>query len=259
MTHPTAPYNEHANKLIVALDFNLEPESNTSIMSALQTRKTIEMSEQLAPLGVILKIGSAVYAEGYSVINKIRSLGAQVFVDLKFTDIPNTLERDARLLRNYEPDFVTMMCSVDIDGMERFRRVLEESNARTRVVGVTVLTSFDDEECMRVYGHPLEMAVPHLANQARVAGITHLVASSQDVEYIKKSPLLRDHFSIFTPGIRLEEDEIESDDQSRFETPQQAFAQGADKIIVGRSIIESSDPVAKTKKYLDIIAQSVES
>lgn len=253
------PYNEHADKLVVALDFNLEPESNKSITSALQTRKTIEMVEQLAPLGVVLKIGSVVYTEGYSIINKLRALGAQVFVDLKFNDIPNTLERDARLLRSYKPDFVSVMCSVDIDGMERFRHVLEKPNTQTCVVGVTVLTSFDEEECMRVYGRPLEMAVPHLAQQARVAGITHLVASSQDLWHINKSSVLKDYFSIFTPGIRLEEDEIESDDQSRFTTPQQAFEQGADKIIVGRSIIESSDPIATTKKYLDIIAQSVES
>ena len=258
----TAPYNEHADKLIVALDFNLRSESNQSMTSSLHTRKTVAMARQLAPLGVILKIGSVVHVEGYSIITKLRDLGAKVFVDLKFVDIPNTLERDALLLRNYEPDFVTVMCSIDIDGMERFCRILESEpdsgKARaTRVVGVSVLTSFDDEECVRVYGLPLETAVPHLANQARVAGIKHLVASPKDLEYIKNSPKLNEHFSVFTPGIRLEQDEIELDDQSRFTTPQQAFAQGADKIIVGRSIIQSQDPVATTKKYLDIIAQSV--
>ena len=183
-----APYNEYADKLIVALDFDLKPESNQSIISALQTRKTIAIAKQLAPLGVILKIGSVVHVEGYSVINKLHELGAKVFVDLKFIDIPNTLERDALLIRNYAPDFVTVMCSVDIDGMERFCQILESQSSpnTTHVVGVSVLTSFDNEECTRVHGLPLEIAVPHLANQARVAGIKYLVASPKDLAIHQK-------------------------------------------------------------------------
>lgn len=258
----TAPYNKHADKLIVALDFDLQSEPEKGALSVFQTQQTIEMAQQLAPLGVILKIGSVVHVEGYSIISKLRELGAKVFVDLKFADIPNTMERDAWLLRNYEPDFVTAMCAIDLDGLERFYEVLESRSdsrefPRTRVVGVTVLTSLDDEECVRLHGRSLSVAVPHLAHQARLAGISHLVASPKDLGYIQKSPKLNEHFSIFTPGIRLEQDEIELDDQSRFTTPQQAFAQGADKIIVGRSIIQSQDPVATTKKYLDIIAESV--
>ena len=251
----TVPYNEHAENLVVALDF----EDRSPIV---QIQKTVDMAEQLAPLGVVLKLNSVLRVEGYSIIEKIHSMGAKVFADLKLNDIPNTLEREALLISGYEPEFVTVMCSTGVSGMRVFARRLEHEQVsqnmnRTHVVGVTVLTSFQRRECQYVYNRSTRKAIAHFAEMAKHAGVRSLVLSPIDLQYVNQMISFTGAFSFLVPGIRLQDDKLHRDDQRRLSTPKQAFKNGADKIIVGRSIIQSENPVATTQQYLDIIAQTL--
>ena len=246
------PYNQHADKLIVALDFE-DPFTE-------QWNRMLEMTEQLAPLGVVLKVNCVSRLEGYAnIASKIHSLGGKVFLDMKLNDIPHTLARDAALLREYGPEYVTVMCSAGLTGLKHFCKEIAPPNHYNApcVVGVTLLSSLNEHECRRMYGKSRNEQTLVFADIAQDAGIQYLVMPAQGLEYLRTVQHLKDKFSYFMVGVRSEQDFVAGDDQQAPTTPQQAFARGASKIVVGRPIIRADDPVAKTKQYLDIIAQSV--
>jgi orotidine-5'-phosphate decarboxylase len=182
----------------------------------------------------ILKIGlQAFVANGPTIVREVMERGARVFLDLKIHDIPNTAKHAVAEAANLGVAMVTVHAS---GGETMLRSCAIDS---TLVLGVTVLTSLDDDELQRIgfNGTALENAV-RLAKLAQASGLRGVVASPHEVAAIREA--CGDAMRIVVPGIRPEGNE--AGDQRRTTTPAAAIAAGADYIVVGRPITDAKDP-----------------
>jgi orotidine-5'-phosphate decarboxylase len=193
----------------------------------------------------ILKIGWALYlAAGRPLVERVRGEGKQVFLDLKFGDIPNTVKNlmaevvalDVRMTTiNAEPQ--TIRAAVDAKG-----------DADVQVLTVTLLTSMDAADLRDAsVGLGVDDYVLYRARRAREAGSEGVIASGREAAAIRAAH--GDALVIVTPGIRLAD--AGADDHKRAVTPAAAIAAGADYLVVGRPIVESRDPTGATRRILD--------
>jgi len=237
-----------SSRLIVALDFD-------SIAPALR------LAEKTADLVTTFKIGSQLFtAEGPGVVAKVAALGAGVFLDLKFHDIPNTVAGAVLSTTGFAG--LQMVTVHALGGRAMLEAAAQAIHAtqpldadRPRLLAVTLLTSLD-RKAMRevgISGSGRERAVK-LARLARKAGVDGVVASVQETRVIRKA-CGRD-FLIVTPGVRPKEPGArrKADDQSRTATPVEAIRAGADYLVVGRPIIAAADPRAAAQAILEEIA-----
>mgnify|MGYP001038385424 CR=1 FL=1 len=213
-----------------------------------------DLVRELAPAIAWCKIGSRLFtAEGPAVIGDAKELGASVFLDLKFHDIPQTV---AGAVRAATATGVSMMTIHASGGVEMMRAAslaaAEESQrrgcARPLVVGVTVLTSLSADDLARLYGTSgaVRDHVLRLAERAREAGIDGVVASVEEARLIKRE--FGASFVVVTPGIRpAGADPV---DQKRIATPAAARDAGSDYLVVGRPIIDAPSPVEAARKIL---------
>jgi len=209
--------------LIIALDVETEKEA-VSIIRA--TRKFVDLYK-VGP-GLLMRYGPAI-------VKKITGLRRQVFLDLKFHDIPSTVARSVREALKIGVYSVTLHTSAG----EKALKLAADVKPRPKLWGVTVLTSMTDHDLASLgLAATAQDQVMRLAGIARQAGIDGVVASVGETSSIRK--LAGNSFTIVTPGIRLPEDAV--GDQMRVATPQHARAAGASFIVVGRPIIESDDP-----------------
>ena len=194
----------------------------------------------------LFKIGSRLFtSEGPAIVAEIKALGASVFLDLKFHDIPATVEGAVRAATALG---VAMMTVHTSGGLEMMRaaataaaREAERARAaRPLIVGVTVLTSLSKDDLARTFGIPgaVKDLVVRLAVQAREAGLDGVVASVEEARLIKDA--LGGDFKVVTPGIRPAL--AEAGDQKRIATPRAALEAGSDFLVVGRPIIEARFP-----------------
>ena len=233
----------HDPRIIVALDF-------PSAESALPLVK------KLHPDLCRLKVGKELFtAAGPHLIEKLMHQGFEVFLDLKFHDIPNTVAKAsveaARL-------GVWMFNVHALGGSEMMRRTAEEvanvcereSIAKPKVIAVTVLTSSNRETLAEtgVTGET-ESQVLRLAELTAKCGLDGVVASPQEIRAIRASVLSND-FLIVTPGIRPSN--ATNDDQKRLMTPAEAVSEGADYLVIGRPITAAQD---RAKAVEDIISE----
>jgi len=193
----------------------------------------------------IFKIGlQAFVANGPAIVREVISHGAKVFLDLKIHDIPNTAKHAVAEATSLGATMVTVHAS---GGSSMLRACAIDS---TLVLGVTVLTSLDDEELQRIGfdGTSLETAV-RLAKLAQESGLRGVVASPHEVAAIREA--CGGGMRIVVPGIRPEGSE--AGDQRRTMTPAAAIAAGADYIVVGRPITDASDPRSAALALVDSI------
>lgn len=218
-------------RLIVAADFL--PKDHGGIDGV--ANRVIQLGNELDGSGVYIKVNSILRAFGYDLVNHLHDMGLKVFTDLKLTDIPNTLATDAALLKEVKPDMLTVMCNSGIDAMKRVQDVLGEF---TKVLGVTILTSLDEEDCQAIYGCSTKAGVLRFARMAEIAGVEGLILSPKEVEVLTKHNEIT--LSLNTPGIRPEWSVVKGDDQSRVMTPLKAIQQGSDRLVVGRPIVQAA-------------------
>ena len=239
-------------RLIVALDVNSPDEAGRLV-------------RELTPLGVTrFKIGLQLYTQvGPAAVEAVHKHGGQVFLDLKFHDIPNTVARAAQVAARLG----VWMMNVHIQGgSEMMRRALasaKEEAARSRrgaplLVGVTVLTSLSERDLMDLgLRKTLKDQVLYLAKLARSAGLNGIVASAQEAKVVRLA--FGEDFLIVTPGIRPGGDSANiltaavakaKDDQQRTASPSEAIRAGADYLVVGRPILEAPDPAAVARTIL---------
>ena len=169
-----------------------------------------------------------------------------VFLDLKLNDIPNTV---ASAVRAVAP-LGTYMLTVHINGgramMEAAAAAAAEAayeavKARPLIVGVTVLTSFDDDDLAEVgVSDTVVDQVRRMAELAKRSGLDGVVCSPREVAMLRRD--LGDGFKLVTPGVRPEW--APADDQKRFMTPLEAVSAGADYLVVGRPITAAKDPIS---------------
>jgi len=191
----------------------------------------LRLAEALDGAAGLLKIGlQAFIANGPDLV---RELGGRVFLDLKIHDIPNTAKHAVAEAAALGAAMVTVHAA---GGAAMLRDCATDA---TLVLGVTILTSLDDDELRRVgfAAPPLESAV-RLAKLAQESGLRGVVASPHEIEAIRDA--CGGDLVIVTPGIRPEGSE--AGDQRRTTTPAAAIAAGADYIVVGRPITEASNP-----------------
>jgi orotidine-5'-phosphate decarboxylase len=190
----------------------------------------LRLAEALGGVAGFLKIGlQAFIANGPSIV---RELGTRVFLDLKIHDIPNTAQHAAREAAALGAAMVTVHASGGAAMLQAC------SSANTLVLGVTILTSLDDDELKRIgfAAPPLASAV-RLATLAKESGLRGVVASPHEIGAIREAC---GDVVIVVPGIRPAGSD--AGDQRRTMTPAAAVAAGADFIVVGRPITEAKRP-----------------
>ena len=229
-----------SDKLIVALDVNAR-ETALSLVAALRPRLSR------------FKVGMELFtACGPALVREILAGGGQVFLDLKFHDIPNTVARATVEAARLGVGMVTIHLS---GGALMARRTADEVEAhcqihrlpRPKILGVTVLTSLSAEDLAQIgITRPLQDQVTELAVLARSAGLDGVVASPQEVRAVRQA-CGRD-LLIVTPGVRPAGSE--PDDQARTLTAREAIAAGADFVVVGRPIVRSRDPLEAAENIL---------
>ena len=197
-----------------------------------------------------LKIGMELfYAEGPSIIRKIKERGHKIFLDLKLHDIPNTVKKSMAVLSSLDVDICNLhaagagaMMKAALEGLTR------PDGTRPLLIAVTQLTSTDQETMEKdiLIKEPIDKVVMHYALTARNAGLDGVVCSAQ--EAAKVHDVCGKDFLTVTPGIRFADDA--KGDQKRVMTPAAAREIGADYIVVGRSITAAADPSAAYERCL---------
>jgi len=221
-------------RLIVALDVDT-PQQALSLCDRLQgTTKSFKVGSQLFT------------ACGPSIVARIKQQGLNVFLDLKYHDIPNTVAQAVAAAAGLGADIVNLHAMGGFEMMEAAANAaLEAANekniARHILLSVTVLTSMDEATYRDVLGTPgrtVAEQVLHLARLTMSAGLDGVVASPHEIALLRQE--LGPDFVILTPGIRPAESV--AGDQRRHMTPGQAVRLGADYLVVGRPITGAKDP-----------------
>lgn len=202
----------------------------------------LALAQQLSPTECRLKIGKELFtAEGPAVVRAVQDLGFEVFLDLKFHDIPNTVAAAVATAA----DLGVWMVNVHATGGSRMMRAakerLQQGGYETRLIAVTVLTSMERSDLAEsgVDIEPLEQ-VKRLARLTAESGLDGVVCSAQEAAMLRE--LLGPDFLLVTPGIRPVSSE--TGDQRRVMTPEQAQAAGVSYMVIGRPITQAPDPAA---------------
>ena len=189
-----------------------------------------------------VKVGTELFtAAGPAVVERLHERGFEVFLDLKFHDIPNTVAGACRSAARLG----VWMLNVHASGGEAMMRAAREavdSVARPPlIVAVTILTSLGDADLAQIgFSGPARENVVRLARLARASGLDGVVCSAQEAEVLRQAT--GEDFLLVTPGIRLASDA--RGDQARIVTPPEAVRLGSTYLVIGRSITASSDPAA---------------
>jgi orotidine-5'-phosphate decarboxylase len=227
------------------------PDSRARLIVALDVPTAAAAHKIVAAVGDsarIYKVGMQLYtAEGPQIVRDLIVSGRQVFLDLKYHDIPNTVAAAVREATNLGVGMLTVHAS---GGGAMLRAAVEaarNTNPSTMVLGVTVLTSLDqrDLENAGVRGSVGDQ-VSRLAALAISNGCHGVVASAQEAAMLRAE--LGDDFLIVTPGVRPIG--VGHGDQARVVTPAEAIASGASYIVVGRPITEAEDPAEEAREIL---------
>jgi len=186
-------------------------------------------------------------ANGIAGVETIAESGIPIFLDLKLHDIPNTVAGAIRSVANLNPMFLTIHTFGGGAMMKKAVETVEELGLDTIILGVTVLTSMDNNElnCVGVNDTP-QNQVLRLAKLAKEQGMKGLVCSPQEISIIREN--LGEDITLVTPGIRPAGASV--DDQSRIMTPKQAVDTGTNYMVIGRPITQAKDPIQATKDIL---------
>jgi orotidine-5'-phosphate decarboxylase len=202
----------------------------------------LALAARLDPKLCRVKVGKELFvAAGPEAVLRVQERGFEVFLDLKFHDIPNTVAGACRSAARLG----VWMMNVHASGGEAMLRAAREavdSVARPPLlIAVTVLTSLAAEDLERVgFAGSLTENVERLARLTRACGLDGVVCSAQEAAAIRRATGA--DFTLVTPGIRLGGDA--KDDQARVMTPREAVRTGADYLVIGRPITQSPDPAA---------------
>ncbi len=188
-----------------------------------------------------LKLGLEFFcAHGHHGVHELAKLGLPIFLDLKLHDIPNTVAAAMQAIHVLQPSIVTIHAAGGRAMMEDAKAAAGE---HTKVVGVTVLTSLDDDDLAAVgFSAKAEDQALRLADLAHSAGLDGIVCSGHEVGAIKRQ--WKDGFFV-VPGLRLPDANL--GDQKRIVTPRAARDAGASVLVIGRPIARAEDPAAAAR------------
>ena len=221
------------NPLIIALDVDSADEA-------------WRLVEQVGDAAGFFKVGMELYAAaGLAFVRRLREAGKSVFLDLKLYDIGETVKRATSVLcRAVEPELLT------VHGSQAVMRAAADGRgaSKTKLLAVTVLTSFDQEDLRDLgYDVPVSQLVELRVRKARGAEMDGIVCSPLEVCRVRE--LGGPEMKLVTPGIRSAG--AATGDQKRVATPAEAIANGADYLVIGREVTRASDPKAACLRILD--------
>ena len=205
--------------------------------------KTINLVEILKKDVFAFKIGyQFFYSFGLEGYKKIYSICPKIFLDLKLHDIPNTVEKGLEALIKMKPLFTT----IHISGGDEMMLVSSSKKKKTKILGVSVLTSLNSNQTKKYYNQKnVTELVKKFSQSAKKNKLDGVVCSPQEIKYIRKK--IGKNFIIVTPGIRIN-NKIKGDDQKRVETPKKAIELGANFLVIGRPITASKNPLKVLKE-----------
>ncbi|GGB88075.1 orotidine 5'-phosphate decarboxylase [Marinobacterium zhoushanense] len=216
--------------VIVALDY---PDQNSAL----------EMARRLDPQLCRVKVGKELFTRaGPAIVEALQGLGFELFLDLKFHDIPNTTAKAVRAAAELGVWMVNVHASGGRRMMETAREELAQvTGASTQLIAVTVLTSMERADLAEIGLDidPLEQVL-RLARLTQDCGLDGVVCSAQEAKALRAE--IGESFSLVTPGIRPAS--AVAGDQRRILTPADAIAAGASYLVVGRPITQAQDPAA---------------
>lgn len=221
--------------IIVALDAKSEYDALTIV-------------DQLDPALCRVKVGKELFThEGPSVVKTLQNKGFEVFLDLKFHDIPNTTAQAVCAAADLGVWMVNVHASGGRKMMETCVERLKAGNYQTQLIAVTVLTSMGRED-LRDIGLDIEPVehVKRLAKLTQESGLDGVVCSAQEAKILRE--MLNADFALVTPGIRPEGSN--ADDQKRIVTPKQAMLDGSTHLVIGRPITKAECPTEMLKSIL---------
>lgn len=215
-------------RIVVALDY-------ADAASALQ------LVEQLDPALCRLKVGKELFtAAGPQLVEKLIARNFGVFLDLKFHDIPTTVQKACEAASRLGVWMLNVHASGGTAMMQAAREGVAKSGRQPLLIAVTVLTSMNQSALKEIgVEDELQNQVLRLAGLTKQTGLDGVVCSAQEAQLLKKE--LGQDFCLVTPGIRPKTASL--DDQSRVVTPAQAIGWGADYLVIGRPITQAADPL----------------
>jgi orotidine-5'-phosphate decarboxylase len=230
------PQPANSDRLIVALDVSSKTQA-------------LDLVSQLAEVISFFKVGLQLYTTaGPEIIGAIRSTGANVFLDLKLYDIPNTVRRTVEAAGELDVQMLTIHLS---GGSEMIEAAISARTSTMRLLGVTVLTSADLRTLREIgVDSSLEEHVSRLAALGAAVGIDGIVASPHELKRLRAE--LGREMKLVVPGVRPAWSA--RDDQKRFMTPRDAFQNGADHLVIGRPITSHQNPHEAVRRILDEIS-----
>jgi orotidine-5'-phosphate decarboxylase len=218
----------------------------------------LDLPEVAAAEAMIARLGDSVtfykigyqlaYAGGFPLVGRLADAGKKVFLDLKLHDIGNTVARGVESIARLGATFLT------VHAYPQTMKAAVEARAGSglKILAVTVLTSYDDSD-LHAAGYRLGVSdlVEARAQQAQVLGVDGLVCSPEEAAALHK--IIGHQMVLVTPGIRPAG--AATGDQKRIMTPARAIAAGSDYLVVGRPVLEASDPRAAADAIQAEIAQ----
>lgn len=227
--------------IVVAMDFD-------------NAEACLALARQLSPALCRVKVGKELFtACGPAIVEQLMALGFEVFLDLKFHDIPNTTAKAVHAAANLG----VWMLNVHASGGERMMLAavgaLDKFKAPPLLIAVTVLTSLEaqDLQAVGIAASPEEQVL-NLATLAQSCGLDGVVCSAQEASLLQKT--CGPNFQLVTPGIRLPSSK--ADDQRRTLTPKLAMQAGSHHLVIGRPITQAQKPAAACRRFFDSLREN---
>ena len=214
----------------------------------------LDLKSNVENINVVKKLYKHVYGfkVGYrsfynkrsnELISEIKNKKSKLFLDLKLHDIPNTVSSAVNSLSKVNPDFLTLHISGGEEMMKAAIKSIKQNGLKTKILGVTLLTSLDREDSEKIYNErntkKLVKRFTEIANNVNIHGI---ICSGDDLKILGKfNKLIK-----ITPGVKMFS---RNDDQKRVTFAHNALQDGASFVVIGRELIESKKPLDLLKKY----------
>ncbi len=228
----------NSSTIIVALDFDDENQARN-------------LTDKLDPLRCRLKVGKQLFVRaGPNLVRRLVDEGFDVFLDLKFHDIPNTVAAACAAAADLGCWMLNVHAAGGAEMLEKAVAQLSERKQRPLLIAVTVLTSLDESDLSAIgFAGSTEDVVTRLARLAHASGVDGVVCSPNEISVLRRD--FPANFCLVTPGVRPPD--VAHDDQRRIATPVAAITAGADYLVIGRPITRATDPLS----VLNEIEQSI--
>lgn len=213
------------NRIIIPLD--------------MEYTSAVSIADKLDPNICRLKVGNQLFtSSGPKIVKMLHDKGFEIFLDLKFHDIPNTVYESVRSAANLGVWMINVHASGGSKMLDASKKALEGFDKPPLLVGVTILTSISEEILTEIGFNNLDKQVMRLTKLAQRSGLDGVVCAASDASKVKQT--CGESFLTVTPGIRPKDADL--NDQSRTSTPKEAIANGSDFLVIGRPITGSEDP-----------------